>query len=531
MPKVRERSRITQDFAVTPWQSRREETKEQPPEGALYVVQEAQLILASTASASCPPTVPRDRLAQRPTQQQEDVDTTGWFTKVRRPAPDAPAPSSDAPRNAAAQPQLVLQARGGQHGTVWEAAPLPATPPAARGRRASHSVPAALTGFCQLAITPSGLGMGHIFIAGTAAGELSRGRGAPPGSPAGAARCFGLAIRPVPPGVPPDPCTADDCTDLLCARLTAFAAAGASLDVLVARTGGDMCRLAPPEGELLRRWFGDDADMGSGSESGSEWEWAERGTERGAEAEAGVGLRGWEEEEEGEEAKGWGEDEVAGAGEQEGDVEDEGEGPDALRMEEDTGGGEGGEFGLEAPAAGGVKAAGIAASTGPQSAREWLTLWRQQRRRRPALELRFEPETLLSDVAALAKLAEFARPLLPPQLMAGDGVGAGVGVGGAGPGVGGPGAGVVPPRSGAAAADDGSGAGGVDMTQPTQPYGNPQGGMAWVEAEDGGRAGERAGAGPGAAAAGGGVVEVEAVVCLGAATLRGLPAAFMRPPA
>ncbi|GLI59786.1 hypothetical protein VaNZ11_001750, partial [Volvox africanus] len=118
------------------------------------------------------------------------------------------------------------------------------------------------TGLCQLAITPAGRGMGHIFLPGilnraVGCGRVSRG-----------ARCYGLALRPVPRGVPADPCTEDESTDLLCARLTDFAS-GEITDVLVARTGGDMCRLAPPEDWLLRQWFGNDLESDEEEDGGA----------------------------------------------------------------------------------------------------------------------------------------------------------------------------------------------------------------------------------------------------------------------
>ncbi|GIL53155.1 hypothetical protein Vafri_8829, partial [Volvox africanus] len=370
MPKVRERSRITQDFAVTPWQNRREGNKRDPP-GALYVVEEAPLLVPSV-TASCAPTVPcGGAVIAAP---EEDVDTTGWFTKAPRQHPPDPMPTFDSEMTAIPPVSVSDDNSKGACG-IGNAIALGGTDRGGPG----------WTGLCQLAITPTGLGMGHIFLPnrGLGCGGVSRG-----------ARCYGLALRPVPRGVPADPCTEDESTDLLCARLTDFAS-GAITDVLVARTGGDMCRLAPPEDWLLRQWFGDDFESDMEDDGG---------------AGLNVNRDKWEEEDE------VGEWEEVTEGEED-DREEDGNEEEGERGEVDTG--EAKELGAAVVCQGRDLTEGLPSTNtvvNPHNTAHWMRLWRRQREVRSALALNFEPEMLLSGVAALPKLAEFARPLLPPQL-------------------------------------------------------------------------------------------------------------------
>ncbi|EFJ45203.1 hypothetical protein VOLCADRAFT_94350 [Volvox carteri f. nagariensis] len=451
MPKVRERSRITQDFAVTPWQSKREIIQE-PTIGVPYIIEEA-LLLAPEAR-SWPSTVPRDSLKPAPPPQEQNVDTQGWFTKAPRHAPVSELEFSVT----TAQTPIVI-------GTHDDEAPRHLKSDSVSRVRSGLEV----TGLCQLAVTPAGHGMGHIFITRTGNHSLDSRR----------ARCYGIAVRPVPPAVPPDPCTDDDCTDLLCARLTDFVS-GATVDVLVARTGGDMCNLAPPADWLLRRWFGDDFESDSDTETS-----ASKGI--------AAGRREWGEEGE-EDVEPWSTDEAESADMSE--VEDE------SAAEDDFEGEEGGasEAKAEADAApvsdGGCRGEGppctADGTTGPQSAADWLTWWLRHRRRRPGLELHFEPETLFSGAAALPKLAEFAQPLLPPRLARATG-GGGLQYGG-----------------GAATADADAGSAALGRKAAVGADGAP----ARVEAGEGSGVGVD--------------VDIDAVVCLGPITLQGLPRAFLR---
>ncbi|GIL83463.1 hypothetical protein Vretimale_11180 [Volvox reticuliferus] len=455
MPKVRERSRITQDFAVTPWQNRREGSKGDSPD-ALYVVEEAPLLVSTVTTSRAPTVHCGVTVIAAP---HEDVDTTGWFTKApRRHTTDAPAPTIDSEMTAIPPLSVPVDSSIGD----WDNVSVPALDDNDKGGPA-------WTGFCQLAITPAGRGMGHVFLPGFVNREVGRGpvsRGA---------RCYGLALRPVPRGVPADPCTEDESTDLLCARLTDFTS-GAVMDVLVARTGGDMCRLAPPEDWLLRQWFGDDFETDKEDDGRA-----------GLDASREPGGK-WEEATDGEED------------DREGDLnQGEGEG-----REGNTGEAEELDATVGCDLAEGLPS--THAVVEPYNTADWMRLWRRQVRF--ALEFHFEPETLLSGVAALPKLTEFARPLLPPHL-AGISQGGGQGGGGGGGGADSPGASFT---------TDGFNATGIDRALRSSLQrmhliygaGTREQGEVEMQTSAGLQAGELI------------ETEVEAVVCLGPATIRGV---------
>ncbi|KAG2435271.1 hypothetical protein HXX76_007349 [Chlamydomonas incerta] len=332
MPKVRDRARIGQEFAVLPWQQRHEE--KEVPADALYSVQSVNLFAPSGTELPCEAgkadAGPSD---EDVTEEPEDgLGSGGWITKDVTSAQLTPTRRRDATLTAAGpapvlrmvlhEPAATLQYAPGAGGDTELASGSDAeTQPQEQAEEdeaeadASDSAatgPPELVGLCQLAITPSGRGMGHIIITGGPGvaddAHASGGVGA-------AVLVLGVATRPVEATEEPDPCFADESFDLLRLRLThipaggtrqagdgseaqgsgpgpsqpaaAAAAAkrgrssggrgpghgsgggrgsggsmgrGLAVEVLVSRTGGDMARLtAPPEEWLVRRTLGDHA--------------------------------------------------------------------------------------------------------------------------------------------------------------------------------------------------------------------------------------------------------------------------------
>ncbi len=187
MPKVRERARIGQEFAVLPWQQRHEE--KEVPEGALYSVQSVDLFAPSATQ------VARDAAEAAAEPSDEDVteepddalDGGGWITKdVTGAQPALTSPTAAAPRHvgdyplAAAgasgrapllqlvphEPEVTLAYAPGSGGGPELACGSDAeTPPPEpevdqQAEAEAADSPPELQGVCQLAITPSGRGMG-----------------------------------------------------------------------------------------------------------------------------------------------------------------------------------------------------------------------------------------------------------------------------------------------------------------------------------------------------------------------------------